>query len=224
MIGLDQLIASFLLVFIPLFIIVNPSSTLALFSSITITYTKKQRKQLAKNAVKYASILLFIFAIAGSGILEYLGIEIYSLRIAGGILLAFVGLDMTRRGQQFGESPPGDEHKADYAIVPLAMPSLSGPGAITVIIVSMKNLTQGSATTPALPWLVSIIIAFLSIILVMIITYYIFLSSKYVIKVLGKKGMDAFTRVMGLLTVAIAIQFMFTAIQTFLENYGITPV
>ena len=221
---IDTAVTAFLSVFIPLFIIVNPSSTLALFSSITINYSKNQRKQLARNAVKYAAILLFIFAIAGSGILEYLGIEIYSLRIAGGILLAFVGLDMTRRGQQFGESPPGDEQKADYAIVPLAMPSLSGPGAITVIIVSMKNLTEGSSTTPGLPWLMSVIIAFLSIIIVMIITYYIFLSSKYVIKVLGKKGMDAFTRVMGLLTVAIAIQFMFTAIQTFLETYGIMPV
>ncbi len=221
---IEAILPGFLAVFIPLFIIVNPSSTLALFSSITINYTKEQRKQLAKNAVKYATILLFIFAIAGSGILEYLGIEIYSLRIAGGILLAFVGLDMTRRGQQFGESPPGAEQKADYAIVPLAMPSLSGPGAITVIIVSMKNLTEGSADIQALPWIISIILAILSIILVMIITYFIFISSKYVIKALGKKGMDAFTRIMGLLTVAIAIQFMFTAIQTFLESYGIIPV
>ena len=155
-----------------------------------------------------------------------MGIEIYSLRIAGGILLAVVGLDMTRRGQQFGETPPGEEQKADYAIVPLAMPSLSGPGAITVTIVSMKNLTQGDPTTgiAALPWHISIILAAICIILVMIITYFIFLSSTYVIKVLGKKGMDAFTRVMGLLTVAIAIQFMFTAIQDWLTTYGVNPI
>jgi len=212
------MIDAFLAVFIPLFIIVNPSSTLALFSAITSNYSKKERKKLALNAVKYAAILLFIFAIAGSGILEYLGIQVYSLRIAGGILLAFVGLDMTRRGQQFGESPPGKEQKADYALVPLAMPSLSGPGAITVIIVSMKNLTLD------IPWVYAIVIAIIAIVLTMIITYAIFLSSTFVIKVLGKKGMDAFTRVMGLLTVAIAIQFMFTAIQTFLESYGIMPV
>ena len=210
---IEAILPGFLAVFIPLFIIVNPSSTLALFSSITINYSKNQRKQLARNAVKYASILLFIFALAGSGILEYLGIEIYSLRIAGGILLAFVGLDMTRRGQQFGESPPGEEQKADYAIVPLAMPSLSGPGAITVIIVSMKNLTEGSPGTDPLPWPISMLIAIVSIILVMIITYYIFLSSKYVIKVLGKKGMDAFTRIMGLLTVAIAIPVSYTHLR-----------
>ena len=218
------MIEAFLAVFIPLFIIVNPSSTLALFSAITVNYSKEQRKQLARNAVKYAGILLFIFAIAGSGILEYLGIQIYSLRIAGGLLLAIVGLDMTRRGQQFGESPPGKEQKADYAIVPLAMPSLSGPGAITVIIVSMKNLIAPSPDGFELSWPIAIIIAIIAIILTMIITYFIFLSSKYVIKVLGKKGMDAFTRVMGLLTVAIAIQFMFTAISTFLADYGITPV
>jgi multiple antibiotic resistance protein len=208
------MIEYFLAVFIPLFIIVNPSSTLALFSAITSSFSKKERKKTAKNAVIYAAILLFIFAFAGSAILEYLGIEIYSLRIAGGILLAFVGLDMTRRGQQFGESPPGEEHKADYALVPLAMPSLSGPGAITVIIVSMKNLTI------EIDWIYAIIIAILAIILTMIITYVIFLSSTYIIKALGKKGMDAFTRVMGLLTVAIAVQFMFLAIEGWLKANG----
>ena len=210
------MIEYFLSVFIPLFIIVNPSSTLALFSAITSSFSKKERKKTAKNAVIYAAILLFIFAFAGSAILEYLGIEIYSLRIAGGILLAFVGLDMTRRGQQFGESPPDKEHKADYALVPLAMPSLSGPGAITVIIVSMKNLTIDIN----LPWIYAIIIAIIAILLTMIITYIIFLGSTFVIKILGKKGMDAFTRVMGLLTVAIAIQFMFLAIEGWLRANG----
>ena len=192
------MIELFLAVFIPLFIIVNPASTLALFSAITSSSSKKERRKTAKNAVMYAAILLIIFALAGSAILEYLGIEIYSLRIAGGILLAFVGLDMTRRGQQFGESPPGKEQKADYALVPLAMPSLSGPGAITVIIVSMKNLTIENS------WSYAIIIAMVAIFLTVIITYLIFLSSTFIIKGLGQKGMDAFTRVMGLLTVAIA--------------------
>ena len=214
------MIEAFLAIFIPLFIIVNPSSTLALFSAITSSYSKKDRKKTAKNAVFYATILLIIFAFAGSAILNYLGIEIYSLRIAGGILLAFVGLDMTRRGQQFGESQPGSEQKADFALVPLAMPSLSGPGAITVIIVAMS-------TVPVefnLAWWLAIVLAIIAIILTMIITYFIFLSSTFVIRFLGKKGMDAFTRVMGLLTVAIAIQFMFTAIQSWLQTYGINPI
>ncbi|MCK4365183.1 MAG: MarC family protein [Thermoplasmatales archaeon] len=210
------MIEAFLATFIPLFIIVNPSSTLALFSAITSSYAKKDRKKTAKSAVIYAAILLVIFAIAGSAILEYLGIEIYSLRIAGGILLAFVGLDMTRRGQQFGESPPGKEQKADYALVPLAMPSLSGPGAITVIIVSMKIVP----VEYNIAWWLAIIIAVIAILLTMIITYLIFLSSTFVIKALGKKGMDAFTRVMGLLTVAIAVQFMFLAIEGWLEVKG----
>jgi len=155
---------------------------------------------------------LIIFAIAGSSILEYLGIEIYSLRIAGGILLAFVGLDMVRRGEQFGETTPNKDQKADYALVPLAMPSLSGPGAITVTIVSMKTLTvEGN-------WILAIIIAIISIILTMVITYLIFLSSGFMIKVLGKKGMDAFTRVMGLLTVAIAIQFALTGLASWIVS------
>ena len=182
------MIQEFLLIFIPLLIIVNPSSTLALFSAITSKYSKKERKITAKNAVFYASILLIIFAIAGASILDYLGIEIYSLRIAGGILLSFVGLDMVRRGEQFGESEPGKDEKVDYALVPLAMPSLSGPGAITITIVSMKSLTIN------IPWFYAIIIAIISILLTMCITYIIFMSSGLIIKILGRKGMDAFTR------------------------------
>ena len=200
-------------VFIPLLIIVNPSSTLALFSAITSKYSKKERMKTAKNAVIYATILLTIFALAGSSILEYLGIEIYSLRIAGGILLAFVGLDMVRRGEQFGEGSPEKGEKVDYALVPLAMPSLSGPGAITVTIVSMKGLTVENS------FFIAILIAIISIILTMIITYVIFSGSGIVIRILGKKGMDAFTRVMGLLTVAIAIQFALIGLENWILTF-----
>jgi len=215
-----NIIELFFAIFIPLFIIVNPSSTLALFSAITSQYPKKKRRETAKNAVKYAAILLIIFAIAGSSILSYLQIEIYSLRIAGGILLAFVGLDMVRRGEQFGETQPGKEQKADYALVPLAMPSLSGPGAITVTIVSMTTLEADTGLF--LPsWIILLVLAIIAIILTMIITYIIFLGSDIIIKVLGRKGMDAFTRVMGLLTVAIAIQFALTGIAGWLESLGL---
>jgi hypothetical protein len=79
------------------------------------------------------------------------------------------------------------------------------------IYVSMKNLTQEN------PYYYSILIAIAAIILTMIITYIIFLGSGFVIKALGSKGMDAFTRVMGLLTVAIAVQFMFLAIEGWLK-------
>jgi len=206
------MIQEFLSLFIPLLIIVNPSSTLALFSIITRKCSKQERKLIAKNAVIYATILLFIFALLGSSILDFLGIDIYSLRIAGGILLAFVGLDMVRRGSQFGESKPGKEQKADFALVPLAMPSLSGPGAITVTIVGMKALTLH------ISWFLAILIAIVSIIITMIITYLIFMSSIVIIKALGEKGMDAFTRVMGLLTVAIAVQFALIGIADWVST------
>ena len=204
---------NFLAIFIPLFIIVNPSSTLALFSAITSSYTKKERRKTAKNAAVYGAILLIIFAFAGSGILTFLNIQIYSLRIAGGILLASVGLDMVRRGQQFGESKPGKEQKADYALVPLAMPSLAGPGAITVTIVSMQTIE--------IIWQIRIAMAIIAILLTMLITFIIFSGSGLVIKALGKKGMDAFTRVMGLLTVAIAIQFALTGLASWIQTLNL---
>jgi len=142
------------------------------------------------------------------------------MRIAVRIILAFVGFDMVRRGEQFGESQPNKEQKTDLALVPLAMPSLSGPGAITVTIVSMTTL-QACPELFLPSWTILLILAILAIILTMIITYIIFLGSDIVIKILGKKGMDAFTRVMGLLTVAIAIQFTLTGFQDWMLQMGL---
>ena len=165
------MLEAFFAVFIPLLIIVNPSSTLALFSILTRTFSKERRIKTARNAVIYAAILLIIFALGGSAILGYLGISIPALRIAGGILLATVGLDMLRRGEQFGETPPDKKQQVtDIALVPLA------------------------------------------ILLTMIISFLVFMGSVLISKLMGKRGMDALTRVMGLLTVAIAVQFTLTGI------------
>jgi small neutral amino acid transporter SnatA (MarC family) len=71
---------------------------------------------------------------------------------------------------------------------------------------------------PEISWWVMLIISIFAIILTMVLTYVIFLSSGIVIKVLGKKGMDAFTRVMGLLTVAIAVQFALTGLSDWIIN------
>ena len=208
LLNIKNMLDEFLLVFIPLIIIVNPSSTLALFSIITQKSPKEERILIARNTVIYASILLVIFAFAGSAILRYLGITIPALRIAGGLLLGFVGLDMMRRGEQFGESPPDKKQQSptDYALVPLALPSLSGPGAITVTIVSMQN--------SQIAWWMVI----LAIILTMTITFIVFMGSVFVIKILGKKGMDALTRIMGLLTVAISVQFALTGLADWLSQ------
>jgi multiple antibiotic resistance protein len=99
------------------------------------------------------------------------------------------------------------------ALVPLALPSLSGPGAITVTIVSMQ--------IPDFDWWIMVILVIIAILVTMAITFVIFMGSVIVIKVLGKKGMDAFTRVMGLLTVAIAVQFALTGFAEWISTLQI---
>lgn len=214
----------FLDIFIPLFIIVNPWSTIPMFSVFTYAYSRKERKLAARKTVMNAALLLIIFAIAGSGILSYLGIKIYSLRIAGGILLSFVGLDMVRKGRQYGEGGGAGGQKPDFTVVPIAMPSLAGPGAITVTIVSMTTL-HGSAESLGIslipPWVLLLLLAIAAIVLTMAITYFILLSSEIVIRILGERGMDAFTRIMGLLIVAIAVQFVLNGLDGWIEESGV---
>ena len=93
------------------------------------------------------------------------------------------------------------------------MPSLAGPGAITVTIVSMQTID--------IIWPIRIALAIIAILITMVITYIIFSGSGIIIRALGKKGMDAFTRVMGLLTVAIAIQFALTGLASWIQTLNI---
>jgi len=201
-----NMLQDFLHVFIPLLIIVNPASTVTLFTILSKNSSKKDRKIVSRNTVIYATVLLIIFSFTGFTILKLLNISIYSFLIAGGVLLIVVGLDMVRSGIQFGEQYiKGQKPLLNYSLVPLALPSLSGPGAITFSLVKIQTAEW---------WLI-----LLSILLTMVIVFIILLKANNIIRFLGEKGMDALTRVMGLLIVAISVQFIIDGISLWISTY-----
>ncbi len=137
-------------------------------------------------------------------IFELLDIKMYSFRIAGGILLLIISIEMLfGRKSRTEASEDIEEEKENISITPLAIPLLTGPGAITTGIVLFDNAEND----------INKIFLMINIVLIFLISYFILSKSNLIFRILGKTGTRVITRVMGLMLSAIAIQFILTGIS-----------
>lgn len=173
---------------IALFIIIDPVGLIPIFMSLTRDNTRAERNAIFVRAILVAFVLLLVFALAGRGILDVFGITVNDFKIAGGILLLVIALRV------INEAHYGQNEDGQAGIVPLAVPLLAGPGAITTTIV-MINLYGLWVTISAL--LLTFVIAFI-----------IFRFVDLFYRFLGKTGSDVIAKIMGMLLASIAIQFI----------------
>lgn len=198
----------FISVFTALFSIINPVSGVMAFISMTANMKEEDKNYVAKRSAFIACIIAIIFTISGNYIMEFFGITVDSLRVAGGILLFLVAMDMlfarTSRESITSEELSEAVHKENISIFPMAMPMLTGPGAITTIILYLtKGIEDYSLNLQEV-----ILIEVVAIIIIFIITFLIFRSSDHFRKVVGMTGMLVMTRLMGLFLGAIAVGFI----------------
>lgn len=186
--------------------IVNPFSTAPMFLSLTESYSAAERNRQARQGVIYMSAILIVFLIAGTFIMKFFGLSLPGMRIAGGILVCGVGLGMLKpKDNEHTESERKEaESKRDISFTPLAMPSLSGPGAISVVI-GMSSITNGY-------WLDYLYIA-LGILAVALIVYITLRSSTRLVKLLGVNGLHAMTKIMGFIILCVGVQFVVTGVM-----------
>lgn len=189
----------FVKVFFPLFVVIDPFGTMALFFTMTSDYSESEKRTAAKDAFVYGTIILIFFTVAGYYVLDLMGISINAIEIAGGIILLIMGVEMVREGDR--PKSTGKTYKnPDLGIVPFATPLLAGPGAISlVIILSRKSLESMGLTIGSV-----VIIFFLVLIL--------FSLATPISRMLGDKSLKAITRIFGLFVAAFAIQFILTAV------------
>jgi membrane protein, MarC family len=180
-------------------VIVDPISGVVTFISLTSGMTCEEKNLIAKKAVTLACLIALVFAITGSLILHLFNISVNALRIVGGFLLFSIAFDMMHakisKGSITDEEISQSRERKDIWIFPLGLPLLTGPGTISTAIVFMGGTqTFGQKITI----LVSIILTF-------VLCLYIFLFSKSIHKLIGYNGMLVFSRLMGLLLAAIAV-------------------
>jgi multiple antibiotic resistance protein len=198
----------FVLVFTAIFSIVNPVSGVMAFVSVTSHMKKEDKIYVAKRSAVIGCIIAIIFTLSGNLILEFFSITVDSLRVAGGILLFLVAIDMlfarTTRESITSEELSDSVRKENISIFPMAMPMLTGPGAITTIILYVSKGSDEYAID--INTVKMLVIA--AILLTFIITFLIFRFSDNFSRIVGMTGMMVMTRLMGLFLGAIAVGFI----------------
>ena len=193
-----------------LFLIIDPIGCLPIFIAITKDNTKKERRAMIRRAVIIAFLVLVFFAIVGHPLLSYFAIGTPAMRIAGGILLFIIGIEMLYGRVSRTETTEKEEEEAvekeDVSITPLAIPFLAGPGAITAVV--LFSGTGGGGVSGA-------ILVILAVLFIMVLSWIILSTSETIMRVMGMIGIRVIARVMGLLLIFMASQFVidgFTAL------------
>ena len=185
---------------IVLFIIVDPFGNVPIFMGLTEKMNTTQRRKVFNTATLVGIILLLVFAFTGQQIFLIFGISIYSFEVAGGLLLLIISMRILISGSLHEDV----ESPESLGAVPIAMPLLVGPGAITTTILSLQEYGT--------------IITIIAVLVVLLIAWIIFRYVELVYKFLGKTGAMVIARVMALLIAAIAVQYILIGVSHFLTS------
>ncbi len=173
-----------------LFIIVDPFGNIPIFLGLTQSMNDTQRKKIFNTAILVSFILLLLFSFAGQEIFNIFGVSIYSFEIAGGILLLIIAIRILISGSLHEK----EDTPESIGAVPIAMPLLVGPGAITTTILNLQSY--------------DIFVTVLSVLIVLTATWVILRFMNQIYRILGKTGSVIIARVMSLFIAAIAIQYI----------------
>lgn len=197
--------------FVALFALVDPIGNVPIFAAATAGATAAQRRGVSLYISLFIVAFLTFFFFTGLALLEFFGISLAAFRIAGGILLLLLGLDMARDDflKTFADvdptTDPGDvrgyaRRRFQRLVVPIAIPLLIGPGAISAVIIQAGEATRiGPAGTAA---------GLAAIGAAALVTFVCFSLSGLISRLLGEVGMAVVVRVLGLILCALAIQFI----------------
>jgi len=205
----DELLSFSLLCLSSIIIIINPLGATLTYISLTGSLEKKTKDQIIRDACTISLAILVIVGIAGTLILQVFGITLEAFRIAGGILLFGIGMEMvyakTSRTKLTATEKYESQDNEDVAVMPLAIPMIAGPGAITTTIV----LTNEASEISSFAW----IFIFLSIGIAIAITYFMMRHAEYIMRKVGQRQYRVINRLLGMLLIAIAVQFVITGIK-----------
>ncbi len=192
----------FVTFFISLLIIMDPLGNLPFFLMFTENNTPSERSRMAAVSTFTACLILIFFCLTGDLLLQLFGIELPAFQLAGGLIFFIYALQMLRLIPSGLKTSSEEERegieKKNVAMVPLAIPLLAGPGAITTVLV----WNQKMGDTFSVPFLV------LTIIAACVVVYLVFYFGQKISGFLGVGGNRVLTRIMGLLLAVIAVQFM----------------
>jgi multiple antibiotic resistance protein len=199
---------------ISIFAILNPFSALPVLVSLTKDYTKEDRSYVIKTSSIYAGLTLIFFVLFSDLLFEIFGIGLGAFQIGGGIILSFVSINMIfgqpHRERASNQELEEAEQKENIAIVPIAIPLLAGPGAISTVITIASSYRS----------VFYHVLLVLSILVACIGVFLVFKSVDKIVKILGKIGVNILSRLMGIILMSLAMQFIIKGIQLAFPTLG----
>ncbi len=168
-----------------------------------------EKVKLARESVRYSTAILIFFALTGMALFQLFGFTIGAFRIAGGVLLMTTAISMLNPKPRDEEV---SEQAENIAIIPLAIPFTAGPGTIVTVVVLMSealNFADAHGWTTAIPAAIGV---FAGIAVTIFVSYQMMVRSEYIDARLGS-GRRVVTKLMGLIVMAIAVQFIINGIK-----------
>ena len=201
----------FILCLTTFFTLINPIGIAPILLVMTERFSKEEKINIAWKGSLTAFITLIIFSMLGSVIFNIFGITIEAFQIMGGILFFRSGFRMSEAKIGRSRTTPTEREESqesdDLAISPIGIPLIAGPGAITA------SMLLSSQT----PQLYSYATLGVSIFLVLAVVYLILRNGDLLMKALGYTGMRVIQRLMGLVLMVIAVQFVINGVMSILS-------
>jgi len=201
------------MIFGALFSVMNPFGTVPIFVSLTQENSKLERNKIAFWTSINVLIILLISFFAGKFILLFFGITLNSLKIAGGLIIASSGFALLtgefnkHKGMKKEKVKEDIKNRSEISLTPLAIPMIAGPGTISLLITYNQEFDG----------LNRVLIILGAIILSTICIYLILKSSFYIVKTLGASGINALSRIIGFIVIAIGVEFVISAVVSVLK-------
>ena len=212
---MDLNLTFFIISFSSLFTLINPIGILPIVLSITEDSSSKEYYKIIIKAILFSLIILMLFALMGRLIFSFYGITIHAFKIAGGILFLRIGINMLEAKVSRTKSTPKESKEAinnnDMALTPIGIPIIAGPGAITSVMILASETTL----------FVHKIIFYFNIILTLFITFILLMIGKKITKKLGTTGLRVIERIMGMILMVVAVQFIIEGLSVVIKKFNL---
>ena len=184
--------------FIPLFVAMDPFGILPIYMSITVDLSDDDKVRVVRYSTISALAICLVFVVVGEAVFRVLGITVNDFKIAGGLLLLVLAIiELVRENEVHKKAH-------DVGVVPIGVPLLVGPAVLTTLIVLIDHY----GLVPTL----------ISLVLNLMIVYVVFSGARTIIKLIGKNGVIAISKIVALLLAAIAVMMIRIGIESYLNT------
>ena len=190
--------------------LINPIGAIPFFISLTESQTDEEKRRTIKVASISVAIVIGLSALLGEQIIGFFGFSVGSLQVGGGIIMIMIALNMLNAQTSRTKATPEEEDeagaKASIAVVPLAIPLLTGPGSISTVIVYAGKTKH---------WWELLLLAGVGVGIALVV-WIVLRAAEPIARVIGRTGINVGTRLMGLILAALAVEFIVDGLKTLL--------